>query len=438
MALISDLHDYILAMIETELQPGDKLPGARRIAEQFSCSLPRVQSVLDSLKQSGVIRGHARSGTYVCDSYKDQLLPQNVVCSKFLQSVPNELKLKFRQEFPDLHLTEAFQTGGVEILSTFSILSRQQHYQDLSVVFKECFPDYENRFYMEALKPFDIRGKICAVPVMFSPQLLWFNPEIFKKTGTPMPTEDWGEKEFFDAIHNLHCSMSGRRIINYSPKFIHWIGFILAAGGMLFDESLPDPVLADSPQTIEACTKYVRLLQELDLVEDYHDNPVEAFAQGKLAMFSGFRQSSYFFREYNMDFIPQAVCMPKLCGNTKHLGAGLIAFRKDFYDNEQIKQLLRFWLSESIQENFGRIGYGIPFLRSAAQNTLDKNNPSDQYLLESMPPLNSNYHICSEELSKIISRSSTLINTQEPENIPQILKELATTMRYVNQLERRN
>ena len=436
MAVFSDLHDYILTMIETELKPGDKLPGARRIAELFSCSLPRVQAVLDSLEQSGVIRGRARSGTYVCDGYQDQLLPQNVVCSKFIQALPDAQKAQFRKEFPDMHLAETFRSGGVEILSTFSILSRQQHYQDLSDVFEECFPDCERRFYMDALKPFRIRGKLCAVPVMFSPQLLWYNPEIFRKTGTPLPTNDWGEQDFYAAIRNLYRSMSGRRILNYSPQFEHWIGFILAAGGVLLDDRLPDPVLADSAQTVSACVKYVKLLQELDLAEDYQKDPVKAFARGKLAMFSGFRQSAYFFREYHMDFTPQAVCMPNFCGNEKHLGAGLIAFRKDFYDTDRIKQMLKFWLSDPIQETFGKIGYGVPFLRSAAEKTLDPDSEPDRPLLNRMPPLNSNYHIYSEELSAIIARSASLINTAEPEAVPQILKELATTMRYLNRLDR--
>ena len=68
MAILSELHDYLLTLIESEFSPGEKLPGARSIAERFSCSLPRVQTVLDSLEQSGVVESRPRSGTYVnCD-----------------------------------------------------------------------------------------------------------------------------------------------------------------------------------------------------------------------------------------------------------------------------------------------------------------------------------------------------------------------------------
>ena len=70
MAVLTELHDYILNLIEKELRPGEKLPGARSIAERFSCSLPRVQTVLDSLEQSGVVESRPRSGTYVSSDYK--------------------------------------------------------------------------------------------------------------------------------------------------------------------------------------------------------------------------------------------------------------------------------------------------------------------------------------------------------------------------------
>ncbi len=431
MAVYSELYDYILTMIENELGPGSKLPGARKIGERFSCSLPKVQAVLDSLEQSRVVESRERSGTYVREDYYNNILPKNIVCSKFITAISDDDKKRLRQEFPDMHLSEKFSKGGVEIISSFSILTRQNDYQDLSSVFSECFPDSQAEFYMEAIKPFIIDGKLCAVPVIFSPQLLWYNPEIFNKAETPLPSNNWGESEFFTAIRTLHRSIAGRRIINYSPRFHSWIGFVLASGGILFDKNMPDPVLADSLQTLGACLKYVNLLRELDLVEDYDDTPARSFAQGKLAMFCGFRQSSYVFREHGINFTPQAVYMPNLGSRENHQGAALIAFRKGLFDKEKIKRMLNFWLSDSIQESLGKSGYGIPFRRSSAQKTLDPTATPDKYFLEKLPPLSSNYHIYSEELGSVLSRSSHLLNVQRPENVPHFLHELATTMRFL-------
>ena len=54
----------------------------------------------------------------------------------------------------------------------------------------------------------------------------------------------------------------------------------------------------------------------------------------------------------------------------------------------------------------------------------------DKYILQKMPPLNSNYHIQSEEMGSIIQRASNLLNAQRPENLPQFLHEMATSLRF--------
>ena len=436
MAVLSELHDYILTLIEKELSPGEKLPGARTVAERFSCSLPRVQSVLDSLEQSGVVESRPRSGTYVSSDYKERILPRNVVCSSFLNALSEEQRKSFRHQFPEFHLTNSFHGGGVEILSSFTILSRQNKYQDLTEIFEETFPDCGKRFYMESLAPFCREGRFRALPIMFSPQILWYNPELFRQTGTPLPSENWGEEEFFSAIRQLHRTLSGRRIINYTPSFQQWSNFVHASGGAFFDPALEDPVQADSPATVKGCLKYLNLLRELDLAVDYDEAPVRSFARGKLAMFAGFRQSAWYFREEGIDFTPGAVFMPSLGSAEKQLGAGLIAFRKNFHDREKIKKLLKFWFSDSIQETLGKNSYGIPFLRSAALKTLVPEREPDCFLLKGLPALNTNSHIPSEELGTILSRSSTLINTSSPEKLPKILNELATTMRFITKIQR--
>ena len=436
MAILSELHDYLLTLIESEFSPGEKLPGARSIAERFSCSLPRVQTVLDSLEQSGVVESRPRSGTYVSCDFKERILPGNVSCSSFIKALSEEQKQNFRKAFPDLHLTNVFHGGGAEILSSFTILSRQNKYLDLTHIFEECFPDCHDRFFMESLAPFCSKGRFRAVPVMFSPQILWYNPAIFRETGTPLPTNQWGEKEFFSAIRQLHKTLSGRRIINFTPTFQQWSNFVHASGGVFFDDSLADPVQVDSEVTVKACFKYASLLHELDLAVDYDHDPLRSFAQGKLAMFSGFRQSAWYFKEAGISFTPGAVFMPSFGSDEKQLGAGLIAFRKSFHDREKIKALLKFWLSDSIQETLGKNGYGIPFLRSAAVKTLDTQKAPDCFLREKIPALNTNCHIHSEELSSILARSSVPVNTTPPEKLIKVLEELATTMRFITKIQR--
>ena len=434
MAAHSDLYDYILTMIETELSPGEKLPGARRFAEKFSCALPKVQSVLDSLEQSGIILSKERSGSYVRDGYSERILPQNVACSRFIRALTPEQRWDFRREFPDMRLTEKFSNGGVEIFSSFKILSRQQKYEDLSGIFQETFPDWEKTFYADILNTLSVDGKLYSVPLIFSPQLLWFNADMFRETATPLPRNDWKWDDFIAAVRSLHQKVSGRRVINYSTGFQHWVGFILASGGLFFGNGKDNTVLADSPATVKAASRYVELLRELDLVEDSDSDATKSFASGKLAMFVGFRQSSYYFKEYGIKFTPQAVYMPDLGGNVNHPGAALIAFRKGFFSREKIKNILKFWLSNSIQSTLGKSGYGVPFLRSAAKNTLSKESAPDKYLLGDMPELSLNYNVPSEELGSILTRSAHIVNSSTPDMLPEILGELSSTLRFIDKL----
>lgn len=435
MGVLTELNDYILTMAEG-MAPGEKLPGARQIAERFSCSLPRVQAVLDALEQCGVVVSRPRSGTFVREGFRDRVLPRNTACAKFLNVLSETQKKRFRRSFPDMHLSGVFHTGGVEILSSFTILARQGNYEDLSGIFAETFPDAEKRFYLDSCLPFRTEGRLCAVPLIFSPQLLWYDPELFRRAGAPLPESTWGEAEFYAALRTLHRTLSGRRIINYSPGFAPWIGFVIAAGGGLFDGSLPDPVLIDSPPTVKACLKYVSLLRELDLVEDFCPDPEAAFAQGNLAMFVGFRQSSCAFREHGMDFVPGAVRMPDLGGRNSHQAAAGIAFRRGIFSKEEMKAQLKFWLSAPLQEELGRNGYGIPFLRSVALKTRDVESPADRALFGRISPPGPDYYICSEELGSLITRSASFINTQPPGEIPRRLGQLAATVRYITELKR--
>ena len=84
------IYNYILDLIENEFEAGDRLPGARQIAKLFSCALPKVQAVLNSLEQSGVVECRERSGTYVREGFGQRLLPCNIACYRMVSSLSEE------------------------------------------------------------------------------------------------------------------------------------------------------------------------------------------------------------------------------------------------------------------------------------------------------------------------------------------------------------
>ena len=434
MAVIPELYDYILTMIEQELAPGRKLPGARRIADKFSCSLPKVQAVLDLLEQSGVVESRERSGTYVRNGYKENILPKNIAVDGCVFEALSGSLPEFHNIFSGFHLSDVFTCGAVEILPALKVVRRRECYQDITGVFKFALAEKTESFFMESAQPFIFDGRVFAVPLLFSPQLLWFNPEIFDAASVPHPESGWGESDFFAAMRSLNRSMDGRNIINYSPAFENWIGFILSAGAMLYDLRRRDPSAADSLPTIGACLRYVNLLRELDLVENFSEKPEEQFADGKLAMYVGSLHSKKLFEKYGMKFVPGMVGMPDLGGRERFFDAFVIAFRKDFPDQKMILRLLDFFFSEDVQLAMGKAGCGVPFLRSAADKIFDFSGNRNKSLIDKLPQFCSGYQIPSDVAGEMIIRSSYLINTGRPEELRQKLYELATVMRYMKSI----
>ena len=433
MATYQKIYNYILDLIENEFEAGDRLPGARQIAKLFSCALPKVQAVLNSLEQSGVVECRERSGTYVREGFGQCLLPCNIACYRMASSLSEEQLKTLQREFPSMHVSSKFSQGGVEIAPSLDIQIRQQNFLDVNSVFEECFPDYREKFYMQSLEPFKRNGRLYAVPLVFSPQLLWYNPVFFEKYNVPLPRMDWGEKEFFEAMRSFKEHLPGRDIVNYSPSFYQWMGFLHSAGGRIFGLPGQEPVQVDSPATISISRTYVELLKEFGLDRKFNSNAVTAFAEGKMPMFVGFKDNAKLFKKHNPDFVREAVYMPQLGGAVNYQGVMLIAFRK-FNSRDIVKRMLKFWLSDEVQESLGRDDCGIPILRSAAQKSLDPGKSPDSLFLKRLPNLCSDYNIDSEETGSVVMRASKLLNTGKPDDMEKVLRDMATTLRFLMRL----
>ena len=126
--------------------------------------------------------------------------------------------------------------------------------------------------------------------------------------------------------------------------------------------------------------------------------------------------------------------MPRLGGSVNYQGVMLIAFRKSCVSKDVIKKMLKFWLSEDVQATLGKAECGIPFLRSAAEKSLDPQKTPDSLFLKELPRLCSDYNLDSEDTGAVIVRASQLLNTGEPEDVEGFLKELATTLRFLIKL----
>lgn len=143
-------------------------------------------------------------------------------------------------------------------------------------------PTFDSGEYFQ--QAFDVarRGEaVYAVPLDFTPMVMFYNRRLFDASGVPHPREGWTWDDFLDTARKLTIEASpgrpkqhGFNLLNHMP---HWVMWLWNNGG---DVVTPDGKHAigafDSPQSIEA----IRFLSDLALRHRVAPTPAEASAAG--------------------------------------------------------------------------------------------------------------------------------------------------------------
>lgn len=84
--LYSKLADQIQHYIkEQKLQPGDKLPGERKLAEEWKVSRATVREAIRELENHGIVSAEVGKGTFVADFAEGRLFSIHLVLKNFLE-----------------------------------------------------------------------------------------------------------------------------------------------------------------------------------------------------------------------------------------------------------------------------------------------------------------------------------------------------------------
>jgi multiple sugar transport system permease protein len=141
-------------------------------------------------------------------------------------------------------------------------------------------------------------GGLYSFPKGFTPLMIYYNKEMFRRAGVPLPPPDWTWDDYLQRARALTRDTDGDGVPDeygtaFTNYYFYWIPWIWAGGG---DVVSPDGQRAsgflDSPATMEALTFLI------DLRERYHVAPdvgtwaqtertganAQLFAQGKIAM----------------------------------------------------------------------------------------------------------------------------------------------------------
>jgi len=162
--------------------------------------------------------------------------------------------------------------------------------------------DEINTFHDSLIRAYTYKGKIYALPGSFSPRVLYYNKEHFKKAGIPEPGLTWTWKDFFEAARALttkekgHTKRFGAMLLFEPDEMIRWC---FQNGGRFYDKN--KNLVFDSPENTETFETLFKWATKDGITPTFAQQRdqgyYELFLSGRASMFIGGRWYVVNFRE---------------------------------------------------------------------------------------------------------------------------------------------
>lgn len=416
---VTDVRHYVLDLLEGgKLDAGQQLPGAREMAVTLGISFLKVQQAIETLCQDGVLESIPRKGTFVQQGWRRRILRENLTVYNQLHRMPwvSGLLEELNREIGGLRMTYAFQQGMLEVRTTRYVLVNNADYMDIGGFFADCYPD-RSVFFDRPMDPFCVNGRTVGIPIAFSPRVIFYNPELFRRAKCPLPRPGWTWDEFMETVRILKRSLPANRIINWHTHFFLWMNFVVRSGGCLFRPDADDPVAFDSPKAIAGLRRFAELGEALDHVYFDEDTFRRAFLDGEAAMQMNGREQIYYLRESKND--NWAVVPLPLMPDGQDITAqatDLICVRNACSSPSLAKHYVRIMLSERVQDYLATAKHNIPIRRSSAFRSIDLGDPRDALFAVEMGKVSTDFHLAPpypgglvpDGISQLLERGSDL------------------------------
>lgn len=434
---ITTTRNYILDLLESgKLKGGDKLPGARDIAISIKVSFLIVQQALNTLVKEGILEAVPRQGTFVQPNWESRVLQTNFTLFK---NVPwqDDFKPLLASRIPELRLCSKFSRSVFELRTTLDVQRNRNDYLDLRPVFDRLYPD-KSLFFSNPFKNFYIDHKLVGIPFIFSPRVIFYNPELLKKYGCKEPQSGWTWDDFIQSIRTMRTqNVSGTEIFNWYPSISQWINIVFRSGGCLISSSPSDPVALDHPRTRYGLRLYTDLMHELNITyaETISGNYIERFTGGRQAFMLSTRETLTDLKKSGFNCW-KTVSLPLIAGGADITAQAtdLICIRKSCTDPALAEEFVKFMLSEETQDFIGAEKYGIPIRKSSAFKSFDHESERDMIFLSETNKISAQYNINSPEISSLIEEGIQRI-WRENLNLEQETERLAQAIRLFLQIK---
>lgn len=233
----------------------------------------------------------------------------------------------------------------------------------------------KNVFYTKSLKSLSYEGKLYAIPRDVSTLVVYYNKDIFKKYGVPIPNKYWTFNDLLVLAQKLTKDTNGDGQIDiwgisFDEEPLFYLPYLMSDGGGVLSDDLKT-VIINSSESKKGLQFYT------DLRNKYHVAPTEAesasetmaqlFLQGKLAMqVSGrwlvprYRADAKF--DWNVINFPSGDA-----GSVVPLDASGWAIAKSSKHKKEAMKLINYLSSKKSIEMFSKSGLIVPARIDVAQ-----------------------------------------------------------------------
>lgn len=258
--------------------------------------------------------------------------------------------------------------------SLFADFSPEQELLDLTPLMPPEL-DIDAHSYREVFEAFSHKGRIYAVPIVWSPVVLCYNRDLFDRAGVPYPDSTWDWQRLVDAARRLTVDLDGDGspdqwgfCISTDPN--RWPVFLMQHGARLQDPSGTGCDFTD-PRIAEAIDQVLALIYQ-HRVSPFFSNQMDIaaedlFARGKAAMVL----TTYFYlNTYSRLRFRWDIAEPP---RGRERATGLITLglsvNKRTKRLDVVRRLIEFFLSKQAQWYFKREGATLPVLREVAESS---------------------------------------------------------------------
>lgn len=422
--------ESVLHRIERgEFSAEAKLPAAMKYSETAGISFGVVQLAYNSLIRDGILYSIPRQGTFVRKDWRNRILPG---CIQTYRPVWLDLLKPLKEETPELFLSKSFREGAFEIRFSNDTQLHAGEYLDLTEFFEAEFPD-KNDFFLEKIEQFRSRdGKLFGIPLIFSPWVICYHPDLIAAAGAPEPHPGWNWEEFLNLIRLLRRNLPSSLSFRFVPSSSVWMNFFLRAGGEIMGTREEGyPILLDKAASVAALNRLQELHDAVGPENDSSFNYREAFLRKETAMIVGTRQDAAFHNPYPWKCVP----LPVIPGGREcmRIGGDLFCVRRIVNDFHLVQKLLKYLFSQQLQDRLGALGYGIPIRRSSAIRSFNEHDPRDMVFLSEMAKIHPLNHFAWPELQTLINHAlpHTWLHQESPAKITsEVANVLRTIIRY--------